>query len=163
MLQNMSSPGLSEAINNATRNAVTSIDQKQNPLEGHDVALYVDGKRISVLSQSVLYPVVDENGDLSVLFQTTLESALNPDVNAQLSAAWDGFKPDQTVNVQAPGQPMGGVFQIKSVRPPTLAGQDATFVGIALTPIYDWVQDGALLAKGGDECEISAAWIQKQS
>ena len=133
----------------------------RNPLDGHDVALYVDGKRISLSHLDII-----EIGDglVSIMAETPLAAALNPAVDATISLAWGGFHPLQTVDYRvAPDEPSGGVFQILSVRLPAEAGGAAYFVGTALTDLYDWSDDGRKIAQAGDDCEILTTHVQPQT
>jgi len=130
-----------------------------NPLEGHDVALYVDGKRISLTYLGI---EAIERGAVSVTFETALEACLNPAVEAVLSLAWGGFVPDETVNYQIADEPIGGVFQIVSVRLPTEPGGPAYFIGNALTDLHDWSDDGRRVAAAGDRCEILTTHVAHQ-
>jgi hypothetical protein len=131
-----------------------------NPLEGHDVALYVDGKRVSI---SYLAVESIERSGISIVMETALAACLDPNVEAVQALAWGGFTPLQTVNYQAGERvPSGGVFQIESVRLPVETGGAAYFIGKALTDLYDWSDDGRRIAAAGDACEILTTHVRKQ-
>jgi len=154
---------LARAHDDALLAKVTAPPPKlsRNPLDGHDVALYVDGKRISL----TFLDVTDiEGGLVSILAETTIEAALDPQVEGTLSLAWGGFRPEDTVDYRvAPTEPSGGVFQIESVHLPETPDGPAYFVGTALTDLHDWSDDGRKIAAAGDRCEVLTTHVQRQS
>lgn len=147
-----------DPVAESQRNKVTAPEMKVppvNPLEGRDVALFIDGRRVSVLSRVL---VVEDNGDLRVSFCTT-PRAVEEQGDAQLLKAWGEFKSGDSVIVKQKGLPRGGVFLIQSVRPPSREGEPAFYIGEALTDIRDWSRDGKLLAEAGDRCEIDTGHV----
>jgi hypothetical protein len=140
----------------AQRNAVTAPEPAlavADPLDGRDVALYVDGKRVSVLEQRVF----QEDGRLYVEFATVLDAALEGG-DAHLVQAWGGFKPGQHVIIKPAGQPRWGVMHILTVVPPKAAGDPAFFDGEAMTPIYD-MQTGQKIADAGERCRVLTSYV----
>jgi hypothetical protein len=73
--------------------------------------------------------------------------------------AWAGFKPLDTVAYRVgPNDPIGGDFRILSVRVP--ADSAPLFVGVALTDLFDWGDDGRKVAQAGESCEIPVAHVE---
>lgn len=122
-----------------------------NPLEGHDVALYVDGKRISVTYANIA--TIPGDIAVSVYFETTIEAATNPTVNAFESQAWNGFRPMDHVGVRIGAMPQSGVMLIEHIIMPDTEAGEARFKGRALTPIYN-LMTGVQIAAAEDECTI---------
>jgi hypothetical protein len=136
-----------------------TVAMRSNPLDGHDVALYVDGRRISVTYIDI---TTIAEGAVSILVETALEACLNPDVDATMVMVWGGFAPLETVTYRvAPNEPSGGVFQITSVQLPTQPGGPAHFLGTALTDLHDWSEEGRRIAAAGDECAILTTHVEK--
>lgn len=131
---------------------------RHNPLEGHDVALYVDGKRVSALAWNV-----ESDGDrVTVTFETLAKAALEPGADVSLLQAWGTFQAGETVLIKQPGKPQGGVLHIRGVIPPKKAGEIAFFIGKAMTRIVDW-NTGDVLAEPGEDCEVPTGYCVKQS
>jgi hypothetical protein len=141
-------------------NAPAPVLPRSNPLDGHDVAIHVDGKRISLTYIDIT--LVGER-EISILAETALDAALDPAVDATMAMAWGGFKPHQSVQYRVgPDEPSGGVFQISSVKLPTVPDGPAFFVGTALTALFDWSDEGRQIAVAGDECQILTTHVAVQ-
>lgn len=132
---------------------------ERNPLEGNDVALYVNGARVSVLEAQC--EGVDGGRQVVVTFRTTVEAALTPDSNASVTLAWNGLKPNDFVHIKVDGKPMGGVAQLQTVIVPQNEGEIAKYVVKALTDLHDWTNGGRLIGKAGDICEVPAGLVRK--
>jgi hypothetical protein len=134
--------------------------QKHNPLEGHDVAVYVDGRRISV---SFIQVEQDPDSKQCTIYaETTAEAALNPDIDAVVSRAWGGFKPLDMVGYgQSDELPASGNLQIMEMIPPTKEGEDAIFVCTAMSDVWN-LKTSTKIASVGETVEIASRYARAQ-
>ena len=130
----------------------------KNPLEGHDVAVYVDGKRISTTYMNI----ETDSGDLVIYAETTLEAALDPTVDALISKAWCGFKPLDMIGYSAATNlPAAGSLQIIEMLPPSKEGEDAIFICTAMSDVWN-LKTSEKIASAGDQVEIYSRYARRQ-
>jgi hypothetical protein len=134
------------------------MSKSTNPLEGHDVALYIDGKRISVTYQSIS-TAEGEEGTVEFYFETPLEAALNPDADAELIQAWGGFKPHDIVEYSVSDKyPSGGTLQIMEMLAPK-PNQPSVFVCTALSDVWNHAT-GEQVTRAGQKVAIQSTYVR---
>ena len=138
-----------------------------NPLEGHDLGLFVDGARVSLIATHVEVEGEEcgESTRVRVSFSTTVGALRHPDINASMSAAWGGYATGDIVQVRAPGKPMGGTAQILELQPSKHEGERSFFRVRALTAIHDWTLQGdacgSKIAEAQDELLVDTQFVAR--
>jgi hypothetical protein len=129
-------------------------------LADQDFALYVNGRRVAA------EVVLDERPggiELVVSFKTSRGALTDPRVDPKAEVAWAGWKAGDTCRVfqPIPGRkfPSNGYVEILAIEPPAQAGAPTYFVCKALTPVYDWRNDGNTVCSATERVKLPASWF----
>jgi hypothetical protein len=135
-------------------------DKRSTALKDRDFSLYVDGLR--VVAEPTL--VLDKDGlTIHVSFRTTSSALDGAAVVVAEEIAWGGWSPGDSCHLRQPSKskyPTNGYVQIRAVRRPRKAGDEAMFEVYAMTPIYDYEAE-VEICPASEYALVPASWFQR--